>query len=432
MSLTGNGSRRRRFVAAALAGAFAISVAVPPPAVAQDLSGDIRFTWWGATSRNQKTEDIANLFEEANPGVTIAREPGEFNTYWDKLTVQSASGNQPCSITMQSRWLAQYADPAILAPARRHGRGRHARRDRGRPDRARLRPRPGRQPLLHPARGVLLRDDDEPDGDRGGRDDHSARGLDLGRLRGLRARAGRQAARGHLRGRQPRLRDGRLHQLRPGPRRVAVQRRRHRRCLGADNRRLLHLLGRARGRKASPSPPTSCPRSPTTSSTTPCSPTAGSSSTPVRPTSSTPARKILDVAKPGETFVLHRYPVGPAGRGDDIGSNGLAIGANCDENQVAIAAAWANFFLQDEQRGRHLPLRQRRRHRRQLPRTTARQSRGHPGPAAADRGVQRGRARSALGVLPRRRLCGHSRGARPRPTRRRAAHAAAFLAASGA
>ena len=78
MSLTGKGSRGRRIAAAALASAISIAVALPPMAVAQDLSGDIRFTWWGATSRNQKTEGIADLFEKANPGVTITREPGEF------------------------------------------------------------------------------------------------------------------------------------------------------------------------------------------------------------------------------------------------------------------------------------------------------------------------------------------------------------------
>ena len=107
--------RSRRLCFVIFASALLIG-ATMLPASAQKLSGNIRFTWWGSTTRNDKTERIIKLFEAANPGVTVTREPGEFNSYWDKLTVQSASGNQPCSITMQSRYLAQYADPAILKP----------------------------------------------------------------------------------------------------------------------------------------------------------------------------------------------------------------------------------------------------------------------------------------------------------------------------
>ena len=113
------GVRRAARMLAAACIASGLSGAVLPSAgmaADQPLKGTIRFTWWGATLRNQKTQEIIKLFEQANPGVTISAEPGDFNTYWDKLTVQSASGNQPCSITMQSRYLAQYADPAILKP----------------------------------------------------------------------------------------------------------------------------------------------------------------------------------------------------------------------------------------------------------------------------------------------------------------------------
>ncbi|WDR02361.1 extracellular solute-binding protein [Devosia algicola] len=86
------------------------------PALGNELSGNISFSWWGSTSRNDKIEKIVKMFEAENPNVSISGEPGDFGSYWDKLTVRSASGNQPCAITMQSRLAPQYSDPALLLP----------------------------------------------------------------------------------------------------------------------------------------------------------------------------------------------------------------------------------------------------------------------------------------------------------------------------
>jgi len=90
--------------------------AAPMPASAQDLSGDLRFSWWGGQVRNDKTDQIIQLFEQQNPGVTIARETADFAPYWERLTIQSAGNNQPCAITMQTRYLATFATPDILRP----------------------------------------------------------------------------------------------------------------------------------------------------------------------------------------------------------------------------------------------------------------------------------------------------------------------------
>lgn len=90
----------------------------PSHAMAQDteLSGDIRFSWWGGQARNEKTDKIIQLFEQENPGVTIAREASDFGPHWERLTIQAAAGNQPCTIQMQSRLLATFARPDILMP----------------------------------------------------------------------------------------------------------------------------------------------------------------------------------------------------------------------------------------------------------------------------------------------------------------------------
>lgn len=98
---------------------LALTLAAAPAGVsAQDsaLSGEIRFSWWGGQVRNDKTDRIIQMFEEQNPGVAIVRENADFAPYWERLTIQSTGNNQPCAITMQSRWLATYARPDVLMP----------------------------------------------------------------------------------------------------------------------------------------------------------------------------------------------------------------------------------------------------------------------------------------------------------------------------
>ncbi len=76
----------------------------------------IRFSWWGGQLRNEKTDKILQLYEKANPGIHVTREASDWQPHWDKLTIQAAAGNQPCTIQMQTRWLATYAKPDILRP----------------------------------------------------------------------------------------------------------------------------------------------------------------------------------------------------------------------------------------------------------------------------------------------------------------------------
>lgn len=87
----------------------------PQTAIGQEPT-EIRFSWWGGQLRNEKTDKILQLFEEENPGVSVVRENSDWMPHWDKLTIQSAAGNQPCTIQMQTRWLATYAKPDILRP----------------------------------------------------------------------------------------------------------------------------------------------------------------------------------------------------------------------------------------------------------------------------------------------------------------------------
>jgi multiple sugar transport system substrate-binding protein len=98
-----------------VAAAVAVTAPFAPPAGAQEPM-EIRFSWWGGQLRNEKTDKILQLFEAENPGVRMIRENSDWLPHWDKLTIQAAAGNQPCTIQMQTRWLATYAKPDILLP----------------------------------------------------------------------------------------------------------------------------------------------------------------------------------------------------------------------------------------------------------------------------------------------------------------------------
>ena len=97
--------------------AAGLLMAVGTATVTPEANADeIRFSWWGGQLRNQKTDEILQLFEKENPGVTVIREQSDWSPHWDKLKIQAAAGNQPCAIQMQTRWLSTFARPEILRP----------------------------------------------------------------------------------------------------------------------------------------------------------------------------------------------------------------------------------------------------------------------------------------------------------------------------
>ena len=86
------------------------------PTDPEEIEGTLRFSWWGSQIRNEKTNAVIDLFEEAYPNVTIQRETADFFPHWEKLTVQAAANDQPCIIQMQSRFMSNYAPRNVLRP----------------------------------------------------------------------------------------------------------------------------------------------------------------------------------------------------------------------------------------------------------------------------------------------------------------------------
>jgi multiple sugar transport system substrate-binding protein len=350
--MIGNSGRRRIItVSAAFLAAGLMSVMTMPSgasAQGEELKGNIRFTWWGSTTRNQKTEQIIKLFEQANPGVTITAEPGEWNSYWDKLTIQAASGNQPCSLTMQSRWLNQYADPQILKPLDDMVAS-------GELDTSGV-----AKSVIDSARGpdgklyfipsgvfyfVLFMNKTEiekvgmqlPPNDWTW-DDYAAFVTKLAK----KLPQGTYAS-----GDLGNLPDAFTNWVQShGEKLFAADG-----SFAVSKKAITEYFNYWENlRKAGATEPADKMAEIPDNIIDDTLLAKGQIAIDARPANQLDAhQRVLNNAKPGEELMIHTYPVGPSGAGDDIGTNGFAIGAKCDDNDSKIAAAWSNFFLENEQ-----------------------------------------------------------------------------------
>jgi multiple sugar transport system substrate-binding protein len=69
---------------------------------------DLALTWWGNPTRNKNTQTMIDTYMKANPDVKISGQPGEFNSYWDKLATQTAGGQAPDIIQMDMNYISEY------------------------------------------------------------------------------------------------------------------------------------------------------------------------------------------------------------------------------------------------------------------------------------------------------------------------------------
>ena len=81
------------------------------------VEGEIAFSWWGTGERSRKTQAVMALFQQKYPKAQLNGQPvGDFNTYWEKLTVEAAARNMPDVPQMQVRYLTVYATRQALRP----------------------------------------------------------------------------------------------------------------------------------------------------------------------------------------------------------------------------------------------------------------------------------------------------------------------------
>jgi multiple sugar transport system substrate-binding protein len=76
---------------------------------------EIRFAWWGSDTRHETTQEIIDLFEEKNPGITVVPDFTDWSGYWDKLATTVAGGDTPDVMTQEERYLSDYATRGVVA-----------------------------------------------------------------------------------------------------------------------------------------------------------------------------------------------------------------------------------------------------------------------------------------------------------------------------
>lgn len=108
----------RRTVLLAVPAALTLSAcAQGAPAGDTKLSTEpvtLRFTWWGADARHQRTQQVIKLFQDKHKNITVKGEFKDWNGYWDSLATTAAAKDAPDVIQMDETYLASYAQRGAL------------------------------------------------------------------------------------------------------------------------------------------------------------------------------------------------------------------------------------------------------------------------------------------------------------------------------
>lgn len=78
--------------------------------------GDVKLTmsWWGNQVRNERTQQVLDLYAEQNPGVTIEGQFSEWSDYWNKLATSAAGQAIPDLVQMDYAYIDQYVKNGLL------------------------------------------------------------------------------------------------------------------------------------------------------------------------------------------------------------------------------------------------------------------------------------------------------------------------------
>ncbi|WP_237320459.1 ABC transporter substrate-binding protein [Streptomyces sp. JJ36] len=75
----------------------------------------IEFSWWGSDERHQLTQQAVDAFMKKNPGIQVEMQYRDWDSYYDTLTTQLASGDAPDVFTIEIRRLGEIARAGQLA-----------------------------------------------------------------------------------------------------------------------------------------------------------------------------------------------------------------------------------------------------------------------------------------------------------------------------
>ena len=109
--------RRRRSLSVPTAAAAALVMATTACGGGSSADGEaveLRFSWWGADDRHATLQEVIEVFEEENPGIRIAGDYTDWDSYWDRLATSTAANDAPDIIMQEERYLREYGDRGAL------------------------------------------------------------------------------------------------------------------------------------------------------------------------------------------------------------------------------------------------------------------------------------------------------------------------------
>ena len=81
----------------------------------EDAPVTIKITWWGGDGRHASTQKVLDLYTQEHPNVTFEALPAGWDGYFDKLSIQAASGSMPDIVQMDYLYISTYAKNGSLA-----------------------------------------------------------------------------------------------------------------------------------------------------------------------------------------------------------------------------------------------------------------------------------------------------------------------------
>jgi multiple sugar transport system substrate-binding protein len=77
---------------------------------------ELTLTWWGSDNRHDRTIEVIEMFEAANPGVDITYEFSGWGDYWTRVNTQAAGGTVACVMQQDYAYLTEWANRGLLQP----------------------------------------------------------------------------------------------------------------------------------------------------------------------------------------------------------------------------------------------------------------------------------------------------------------------------
>ncbi|MEQ3549036.1 ABC transporter substrate-binding protein [Pseudonocardia nematodicida] len=81
-----------------------------------EIGGSVDYGYWGNPSRAERVAAVVEGFRSVHPGTRVSSQVGAYQSYIERLTVRAAGRDLPCVTSMQSTFFAPYATQGALLP----------------------------------------------------------------------------------------------------------------------------------------------------------------------------------------------------------------------------------------------------------------------------------------------------------------------------